>query len=54
MFGRKVSFGVTWSVIACASIFCFYASQILIVVSVTNDRLSESENYVYNNISHKR
>ncbi|MEK7567792.1 MAG: peptidylprolyl isomerase [Patescibacteria group bacterium] len=33
MFGKKISFGISWSLIACTALFCFYASQLLIIIS---------------------
>ncbi len=33
MLNRKISFGVSWSLIGCAAIFCFYTAQLLIIVS---------------------
>lgn len=33
MFNKRVPFGVSWSIIACAAIFCFYLAQLLSIVS---------------------
>lgn len=33
MMKKKISFGVTWSVIGCAAIFCFYTSQLLTIAN---------------------
>lgn len=44
MFSRKISFGVSWSLIGCAAIFCFYMTQLLLIVA--NDT-SSSEAFAY-------
>lgn len=33
MMGRKVSFGVSWTLIGCSALFCFYLSQLLVITS---------------------
>lgn len=33
MFNRKISFGISWSLIGCTAIFCFYLVQLFIIVN---------------------
>ena len=40
MMRKKVPFGVTWTLIACASIFTFYTAQLLNIVSNNTEALN--------------